>query len=59
MRIIMSAIWSILISAAIAYVLTSMAGEQFTLTGVFAVAAIIFVIVVLVSEVGLKEEKSN
>ncbi len=54
----MTAIWSVLISAAIAYVLTSMAGEPFNLTNVLYVGGLLFVIVFLVAEVGLKEEKS-
>lgn len=58
MRVIMIAIWSVLISAAISYVLTSMAGEPFNLTTVLYVAALFFVTVLVVSEVGLKEDKN-
>lgn len=57
MRIIMVAFWSLLISAAISYVLTSMAGEPFNLTTVFFVSGLFFVAVIVVSEFGLKEEK--
>lgn len=58
MRVIMTALWSVLISAAISYVLTSMAGEPFNVANVLYVAGLLFVIVFLVAEVGLKEEKS-
>lgn len=58
MRVIMVAIWSVLISAAISYVLTSMAGEAFSLPTVLIVAGVFFVSVLLISEVGLKEEKN-
>lgn len=47
MRYIMVAIWSLLISSAVSYVLTSMVGESFNFTlalglaGIFAVAIIV------------------
>lgn len=56
MRVIMVAFWSVLISAAISYVLTSMAGEAFNLTTVLFVAGLFFISILVISEVGLKEE---
>lgn len=56
MRVIMVAFWSVLISAAISYVLTSMAGEAFSLSSVFIVAGLFFVSILVISEIGLKEE---
>lgn len=58
MRLVMVAIWSVLISAAISYVLTSMAGEAFNLTTVLFVAGLFFLTILVVSEVGLKEDKN-
>lgn len=57
MRVIMIAIWSVLISAAISYVLTSMAGEPFNLTAVLFIAGLFFIFILAISELGLKEEK--
>lgn len=52
-------IWSILISAAVSYVLTSMAGEPFDLTLSAVVAGIFFIAIILLGDVVLKEDKEH
>lgn len=51
----MAIIWSILISAAISYVLTSMAGEPFNITPVFIIASFFVVAIFVLGEGVLKE----
>ena len=50
-------IWSVLISSAISYVLTSMAGDPFNLTHVLVLAGIFFVAITLLGEGILKEKE--
>lgn len=56
MRIIVVAIWSILISSAISYVLTSMAGEPFNFIHTLILAGIFLVAITLIGDVLLKEK---
>lgn len=56
MRYIMTIIWSLLISAAVTYVLTSMAGEPFVLAEAGILAVIFMVIVFIMGDVVLKEK---
>ncbi|MCM3741096.1 YjzD family protein [Oceanobacillus luteolus] len=58
MRYIMTIIWSLLISAAVSYVLTSMAGEPFVISEVVILAAFFMVIVFLLGEVALKQKEN-
>lgn len=51
----MAIIWAFILSLAISYVLTSMGGEPFNITPIFAVAALIFVAVVILGDGVLKE----
>lgn len=55
MRLIMTIIWSTLISAAISYVLTSMAGEPFNITYTLIIASVFVVAILALSEGALKE----
>jgi len=55
MRLIMTIIWSILISGAISYVLTSMAGEPFNITFTLIVASFFVVAIFVLGEGALKE----
>lgn len=50
-------IWSLLISSVISYVLTSMAGEPFSITYVFIIAAFFVIVTLLLGESILKEKK--
>jgi len=59
MRYIMVVIWSILVGTVISYVLTSMANEPFDLTSTFVLAAIFAIFVILIADVGLKEQSEN
>ncbi|WP_042224620.1 YjzD family protein [Oceanobacillus manasiensis] len=59
MRYIWTIIWAFLISAALSYVLSSMGGGQFDLTGTLVFGAILSVFVFLFGEVVLKVDKSN
>ncbi|WP_156288852.1 DUF2929 family protein [Oceanobacillus salinisoli] len=56
MRYIMSIFWAILISLAISYVLTSMAGETFVLSDSLILAAILSAAIFLLGDSVLKEE---
>lgn len=58
MRYIMTIIWSLLISFAVSYVLTSMAGEPFVVAEAVILAAIFAIITFFMGDVVLKE-KSN
>lgn len=55
MRYIMSAIWAILISFAVSYVLVSMGGEAFSVGDSLILAAIFFIATVLLGDGVLKE----
>lgn len=57
MRYIMSAVWAVLVSLAVTYVLTSMAGEPFTMEGVLLLAALFFLATVFMGDGVLKEKK--
>jgi len=59
MRYIMVVIWSILVGTVVSYVLTSMANEPFDLTSTFVLAAIFAIFVILIGDVGLKEQSEN
>ncbi|HLR09684.1 MAG TPA: DUF2929 family protein [Bacillota bacterium] len=54
MRLIWTIIWALLISGAVSYVLSSMAGETFDMTGTLALAGI-FVVTIFVLGSMLKE----
>ncbi len=56
MKYIMTIVWSLLISVAVAYVLTSMAGEPFVLAEAGILAAAFMVVVFLLGNVILKEQ---
>lgn len=59
MRYIMVAIWSVLVGAVVSYVLTSMANEPFSLVSTFVLAATFAVFVILLGDVGLREQSDN
>lgn len=54
----MSIIWAILISTAISYVLTSMAGEPFNFTFTLIVAGMIVAAVVILGDGALEDQKN-
>lgn len=58
LRHIVVIIWSFLISSAVSYVLTSMAGEPFNINHTLILTAFFFVVVTILGEVVLKEEKN-
>lgn len=58
MRHIVVMIWSFLISTAASYVLTSMAGEPFNINHTLILTVFFFIIVTILGEVVLKEEKN-
>ncbi|GGN60358.1 MULTISPECIES: DUF2929 family protein [Oceanobacillus] len=58
MRYIFTIIWSLLISAAVTYVLTSMAGEPFILSEAVILAVIFMIVTFLMGDVILKEKKN-
>lgn len=51
MKYVFSLIWSVLIGAAVAYVLTSMANEPFNLTLLLVLAGVFFIAVVSIDTV--------
>ncbi|MDY0406184.1 YjzD family protein [Virgibacillus sp. 179-BFC.A HS] len=59
MRYIWTIIWSVLFSATISYVLSSMAGEPFNLTATLVMAAIFCIAVWVLGEGLLKEDKQH
>lgn len=59
MRLLVVAIWSVLISSAISYVLTSMAGEPFNFVHTLILAGIFLVVITLLGEVLLKEKQEQ
>ncbi|GAA0454992.1 YjzD family protein [Alkalibacillus silvisoli] len=58
MRVIWTAIWSFLLSAMIVYVISSMAGYSFDLTGTVAIAVTFTLVTVILSE-GVLKDKPN
>lgn len=59
MRYIMVVIWSVLIGLTISYVLTSMANEPFSLSNSLVLSAVFAIFVILLAEVGLKEQNNH
>lgn len=57
MRYIMTIIWSLLISTAVTYVLTSMAGEPFVISEAIILAIVFMVAVFLMGDTVLKEKE--
>lgn len=57
MRYIMTAVWAVVISLVVSYVLTSMAGEPIVLTEILLLAALFVIASIVLSEGILKEEK--
>lgn len=55
----MTLIWSVLIGGAIAYVLTSMAGEPFNLTATLFLGGVFAITVFIIGEFVLKPEKTD
>lgn len=51
MKYVFSFIWSVLIGAAVAYVLTSMANEPFNLTLLFILAGVLFIAIIVIDTV--------
>ncbi|WP_114352947.1 DUF2929 family protein [Saliterribacillus persicus] len=58
MKYVMTITWAVLISFLVAYVLSSMAGETFSIASTFIIAAIFSIIVILIGDVLLREKKS-
>ncbi len=58
MRFVMSFIWAMLVSCAISYVLSSMAGDPFVLSHALILGVIITIAVYILGE-GLLKEKSS
>lgn len=58
MRHVVVIIWSILIGTVVSYVLTSMGGEPFNMNHTLILAAFLFVIVTILGEFVLKEDKN-
>jgi len=59
LRFFVVIIWSFLVSTIVSYVLTSMAGEPFNLNHTMILAAFFVVVITILGEFVLKEEKSN
>lgn len=59
MSYVMTLIWSVLIGGAIAYVLTSMAGEPFNLTATLFLGGVFAITVFIIGEFVLKPEKTD
>lgn len=57
MRYIMTAVWAVVISLVVSYVLTSMAGEPIVLTEILLLAALFVIASIVLGEGILKEEK--
>ncbi|RDW18260.1 DUF2929 domain-containing protein [Oceanobacillus arenosus] len=57
MRYIMTIIWSVVISLAIAFVLTSMGGEPFVATDALLLAALLTVAIIILGDGILREKK--
>ncbi len=58
LRFVFVMIWSFLISSAVSYVLTSMGGEPFNINHTLILTVFFFLIVTILGEVVLKEEKN-
>lgn len=58
MRYIMTLVWAFLIGLVITYVITSMAGADFSFTYVIVITAVFFLAVVVLGD-GLLKEKSE
>ncbi|RDW19959.1 DUF2929 family protein [Oceanobacillus chungangensis] len=58
MRYIMTIFWSVVVSLAIAFVLSSMGGEPFVLSDGLLLAAILAVAAIILGDGILKEEKN-
>lgn len=58
MRYIMTLFWSVAIGGIVSYVLSSMAGDPFNLTQTFVLAGIFAIIIFLLGDVVIKEEKN-
>jgi len=58
MRYIMTAVWAVLISLAVSYVLTSMGSEPFVVGDALILAAIFFLATVVLGD-GILKEKSE
>ncbi|MDY0396073.1 DUF2929 family protein [Virgibacillus halophilus] len=59
MRFIWTIIWAVLLSGTISYVLSSMAGESFSLTATLVMAGIFCIAVWVIGEGFLKEDKQS
>ncbi len=58
MRFIMALVWAILIGSALAYVLSSMAGDPFNLTQAFGYAVAVFIGIVAMDGILSSQSKS-
>ncbi|WP_163537087.1 DUF2929 family protein [Gracilibacillus sp. YIM 98692] len=56
MKYLMAIIWAVLFSFLVAYVLSSMAGEMFSVPSVLSIAAVFTIIVIILGDGILKEE---
>ncbi|WP_027964945.1 DUF2929 family protein [Halalkalibacillus halophilus] len=59
MRLIWTAAWSFMLSAMIVYVIGSMAGDAFSISGTIALAITFTLVTVILSETILKDESSQ
>lgn len=59
MRFIMTLIWALLISSAISYVLTSMAGDPFEFTHALILGVIFAIAIFILGEGVLKEDNKH
>ncbi|WP_188207126.1 YjzD family protein [Alkalibacillus aidingensis] len=59
MRLIWTAVWSFLLSAMIVYVIGSMSGQEFNVTGTIALAVTFSLVTVILGEGVLKEQSDN
>ncbi|ENH96170.1 hypothetical protein J416_12192 [Gracilibacillus halophilus YIM-C55.5] len=55
MKYLVTIFWSVLISFLVAYVLSSMAGETFNISGVFALAAVFSIAIIILGD-GILDE---
>lgn len=58
MRYVMTLIWSVLISAAIAFVLSSMAGESFMLQEALILSVIFTILIALIGDGAIRETEN-
>ena len=59
MRYIMTIIWSVLIGAAVSYVLTSMGAEAFVLSDALILSGVFAVVAIILGDFVLKEPASK